>query len=71
MEAEESGLSEAFIKAHEQSMSHGVIYDFVTAGYAMYNTDLPPLEKLFAAQTRVIQRIAAEQEVCILSLIHI
>lgn len=26
----------------------------------MYNTDLPPLEKLFAAQTKIIRRIASE-----------
>lgn len=66
MEAEESGLSEEFIENHEQMMSHGVIYDFVTAGYAMYNTDLPPLEKLFAAQTKVIRRLAAENDVCVI-----
>ena len=47
-------------------MSHGIIYDFVTSGYAMYNTDLPPLEKLFAAQTKIIRRIAAENEVCVI-----
>ena len=66
MEAEESGLSEEFIENHEHMMSHGIVYDFITAGYAMYNTDLPPLEKLFAAQTRVIRRLAAENEVCVI-----
>ena len=68
LEAAESGLSEAFIRKHEQSMLHSTfLYDFATAGYAMYNTEeLPPLERLFAAQARVLNRIAAEQEACII-----
>lgn len=60
LEAKESGLPVKFIENHEQTMNHGIIYDFLTAGYAMYNTDLPPLEKLFAAQTKIIRRIASE-----------
>jgi hypothetical protein len=66
MEAEESGLTKAFIEAHEQQMSRSIVYDFLTAGYAMYNEDLPPLEKLFAAQGNVIRRIAASEESCII-----
>ena len=68
MEAEESGLSEEFIRKHEQQMQRSsLIYDFVTSGYDMYNEgDLPPLERLFAAQTRVLRRIAATQDACII-----
>lgn len=66
MEAEESGLSREFIEAHEQQMSRGVVYDFLTAGYAMYNGELPPLERLFAAQTRVIRRLAARSGGCVI-----
>ncbi len=66
MEAEESGLSEAFIEAHEQEMSRGIVYDFLTASYAMYNDALSPMETLFAAQTRIIRRIAAESESCVI-----
>jgi len=66
LEAAESGLSEKFIEAHEQSMSRGIVYDFLTASYAMYNDALSPLEQLFAAQTRVIRRIAAENESCVI-----
>lgn len=66
LEAEESGLSESFIEAHEQEMSRGIVYDFLTASYAMYNEALSPLETLFAAQTRIIRRIAAESESCII-----
>ena len=60
LEAAESGLSEAFIRRHEQTMQQSLIYDFLTAPYAMYNEDLPPLEKLFAAQTHIIRNLAAE-----------
>lgn len=66
LEAKESGLSVDFIESHEQAMSRGIIYDFLTASYAMYNTDLPPLEKLFAAQTKVIRNIAAEKDVAVI-----
>lgn len=66
MEAEESGLSESFIEAHEQEMSRGIVYDFLTASYAMYNEALSPMEMLFAAQTKIIRRIAAESESCVI-----
>ena len=59
LEAEESGLSQDFIRAHEQAMGQSLWYDFLTSGYAMYNEDLPPLEKLFAAQCRVLRKLAA------------
>lgn len=67
LEAAESGLSEDYIRKHEQNMQHStLLYDLATAGYAMYNTDeLPPLERLFAAQARVMSRIADEKEACI------
>jgi uncharacterized membrane protein YczE/cytidylate kinase len=66
LEAQESGLSETFIQAHEQQMSHSIVYDFMTAGYAMYNEGLPPLEKLFAAQGRVLRSIAASDKSCVI-----
>ncbi len=66
MEAEESGLTEDYIRDHEQHMAHEVLYDLVTAGYAMHNEGLPPLERLFAAQTRIFRRIAAGDESCVI-----
>ncbi len=66
MEAEESGLTEDYIRNHEQHMAHEVLYDIVTAGYAMHNEGLPPLERLFAAQTRIFRRIAAGDESCVI-----
>ena len=65
LEAAESGLSEDFIRRHEHNMAHAVVYDFLTAGYAM-NMELTPLETLFAAQTRIIRGIAQKPESCVL-----
>ena len=65
LEAAASGLPEAFIHKHEHNMSHAAVYDFVNAGYAM-NLELTPLEKLFAAQVKVIRGIAAKNESCVL-----
>ena len=65
LEAAESGLPESFIQKHEHNMAHAVVYDFMTAGYAV-NMELSPLEKLFAAQTRVIRGIAQKNESCVL-----
>lgn len=66
LEAKESGLSEAFIRGHERHLTHEVIYDFLTAGYAMTNQSMTPLERLFAAQSAVIRRLAAGDESCII-----
>lgn len=60
LEAAESGLSEDYIRRHEQTMRQSIVYDFLTAPYAMYNEDLPPLEKLFAAQTHILRNLAAD-----------
>lgn len=65
LEAEESGLSESFIHKHEHNMAHSIVYDFMTAGYAMH-MDLSPLEQLFAAQVRIIRKIAAKNESAVL-----
>lgn len=65
LEAQESGLDESFIHKHEHNMAHSIVYDFMTAGYAMH-MDLSPLEKLFAAQVRIIRRIATKNESAVL-----
>lgn len=65
LETEESGLPESFIHKHEHNMAHAVVYDFMNAGYAMH-MELSPLERLFAAQVKVIRRIAAKNESAVL-----
>ncbi len=62
LEAQESGLGEDFVRAHQEEMNRGLVYDFLTAGYAMYNAELPPLERLFAAQTRILRNLAASDQ---------
>ncbi len=62
LEAKVSGLSEEYITAHEQNMSRGVIYDLTTANYALDSENMPPLERLFAAQMKIQRSIAAQPE---------
>ena len=62
MEARESGLSEDFVRGQERHLAHEVIYDFMTSGYAMSNQGLAPLERLFAARTAILRRLAASDE---------
>ena len=61
MEAAESGLSESFIHTHEHNMSGPLVHDFLSSPYTT-TMELTPLETLFAAQTRIIRRIAASDE---------
>lgn len=65
LEAEESGLPVSFIHKHEHKMANSVVYDVMTAGYTM-NMELSPLEQLFAAQVKVLRRIAAKDESCVI-----
>ena len=62
----ESGLSPEFVHAHEQNMSNAVVYDLLAANYALSNEGLTPVERLFAAQTAIIRRIAASDESCVI-----
>lgn len=62
----ESGLSPEFVAAHEQNMSNAVVYDLLAASYAMSNEGLTPVERLYAAQTAIIRRIAASDESCVI-----
>ena len=62
MEAQESGLPESFVRGQEKHLTHEVIYDFMTSGYAMSNHGLAPLEQLFAARTAILRRLAASDE---------
>ena len=62
----ESGLSPEFVHDHEQNMSNAVVYDLLAANYAMSNEGLTPVERLFAAQTAIIRRIAASDESCVI-----
>ena len=62
----ESGLSPSFVHDHEQNMTNAVVYDLLAANYAMSNEGLTPVERLFAAQSAIIRRIAASDESCVI-----
>lgn len=62
----ESGLSPDFVHDHEQNMTNAVVYDLLAANYSMSNEGLTPVERLFAAQSAIIRRIAASDESCVI-----
>ena len=62
----ESGLTPDFVHAHEQNMTNAVVYDLLAANYSMSNEGLTPVERLFAAQSAIIRRIAASDESCVI-----
>ena len=66
MEAEESGLTEDYIREHEQHLNNEVVYDLMNANYALSNEGLPPPDQLFAAQTAIFRRLAAGDESCVI-----
>ena len=68
MEIEESGLPERFVTEHEKLMRHSAVYDYSTYAY-MIQQDLDPLDQLYAAQVRVLRKIA-QTEQCAIILGH-
>ncbi len=67
MEAEESGLPISFIREHEARMTKSrFALDLLSSAYAMYNNALEPMDRLFAARTAILRRIAASDESCVI-----
>ena len=65
MEIEESGLPERFVTEHEKLMRHSAVYDYSTYAYMIQQT-LDPLDQLYAAQVRVLRRIAQEEKCAVI-----
>jgi len=65
MEIEESGLPERFVTEHEKLMRHSAFYDYATYAY-MIHQDLDMLDELYAAQIRVLRRIAQEEKCAVI-----
>ena len=61
MEIEESGLPERFVTEHEKLMRHSAVYDYSTYAYMIQQT-LDPLDQLYAAQVRVLRKIAQQEQ---------
>jgi len=65
METEESGLPERFVAEHEKLMRHSAIYDYAAYAYRIHQ-NLDPLDRLYAAQVRVVKKIAAEEKCAVI-----
>ncbi|MBR5730746.1 MAG: cytidylate kinase-like family protein, partial [Firmicutes bacterium] len=65
MEIAESGLPERFMTEHEKLMRHSALYDYSTYAYMIQQT-LDPLDELYAAQVRVLRRIAQEEKCAVI-----
>ena len=66
MAAEQSGIPLAKVLELEEHVKRELVFDFQSAPYAMVNDALSPEERLFAAQSAVIQQIAARDESCVI-----
>lgn len=65
MEIEQSGLPVRFVTEHEKLMRHSAIYDYATYAYNIHQS-LDPLDKLYAAQVKVVRQIAAEEDCAVI-----
>ena len=65
MEIEESGLPARFVTEHEKLMRHSAVYDYATYAYMIQQT-LDPLDELYAAQVRVLRKIAKEEKCAVI-----
>ena len=63
--AEASGFTPEYVKAHEQKLSNGLLYQLYKQNYAYVNEAIPPQDMLFMVQTKVIRDIAA-RESCVI-----
>lgn len=59
--AEASGFTPEYVKAHEQKLSNGLLYQLYRQNYAYVNEAIPPQDMLFMVQTKVIRDIAAKE----------
>ena len=70
MAAEESGLSEEFLREHDEKPTNSFLYSLVMESYSMgYSTssflDMPLNHKVFMAQYEAIRKIA-DNESCVI-----
>lgn len=63
--AEKSGFTQEYIQEHEEKIRNSFLYDFIMQNYAYTKNDLPPLDSLFLAQSKIIRDIACKES-CII-----
>jgi len=59
--AETSGLTKEYIEEHEEKIRSSFLYDFIMQNYSYTKNQLPPLDSLFLAQSKVIRDIVGKE----------
>jgi uncharacterized membrane protein YczE len=65
LSAAEARLSPDYVEAHEQKLTSGLLYELYSQNYAYVDGEMPPLDALFLAQTKVVHDLA-EKESCVI-----
>jgi len=65
MSATQSGLSETFVRDHEQKLAHRLLFELYEQNYAYVNDEMPPLDLLFMTQSRVVREMS-EKGPCVI-----
>jgi uncharacterized membrane protein YczE/cytidylate kinase len=65
LSAAEGGLTPEYVKEHEQRLANSLLFDLYEQNYAYVNEEMPPLDTLFMAQSKVIRDIS-QRESCVI-----
>lgn len=65
LSAAEGGLTAEYVKEHEQQLDNELLYDLYEQNYAYVDGEVPPLDALFLAQSKVIREIS-QRESCVI-----
>ncbi len=65
LSATEARLSPDYVEAHEQKLTSALLYELYSQNYAYVDGEMPPLDALFLAQTKVVHDLA-EKESCVI-----
>lgn len=65
MSAAQSGLSETFVREHEQKLAHRLLFELYEQNYAYVNDEMPPLDLLFMTQSKVVREMS-EKGSCVI-----
>ena len=65
LSAAEARLSPDYVEAHEQKLASALLYELYSQNYAYVDGEMPPLDALFLAQTKVVHDLA-NKESCVI-----
>ncbi|MFA6872542.1 MAG: cytidylate kinase family protein [Bacteroidaceae bacterium] len=60
LSAQKSGLTPEYVKEHEQKLTNSLLYELYGQNYASIDEEIPPLDALFLAQSKVIADLCKE-----------